>query len=705
MFKTLAALALMTSMPAESLNAQTPPEDKYLWLEEVAGERQLAWARERNAEAMAELAGTPEFAALKADLLKILDSKERIPYFAKRGPFYYNFWRDDKNPRGLWRRTTPEEYRKAGPKWDVLLDLDALGKAEGVNWVWGGAEVLKAGGYRHALVSLSRGGADATVTREFDVEKREFVKGGFELPEAKGGAAWIDRDTLFVYTDFGPGSLTASGYPRQVKLWKRGRPLAEAELVYEALPSDTSAAAWHDDTPGYERDFVYRSIAFYRNEQFLRLPDGKLKKIEVPEDASASAYRDWLLVELRSPWAVGGSTYPAGALLAARFDDFMAGGRKFDLLFEPGPRASLAGYSWTRRHLLLNTLEDVQNKLYVLTPGEAGWKREPFEGAPPFCSVSAGGLDPEETDEYTMSVDGFLTPPSLYYGTIGGRPEELKRQPGFFDASGLEVSQHFAVSKDGTRVPYFQIARKGLKPDGSHPALLYGYGGFEVSLTPSYSGVRGRAWLDGGGVYALANIRGGAEYGPAWHQAALREKRHRAYEDFAAVARDLAARGVTSPARLGAMGGSNGGLLAGNMLTLYPELFGAIVSQVPLLDMRRYSRLLAGASWVAEYGDPDKPGDWEFIKTFSPYHNLRKDGKYPPVLFTTSTRDDRVHPAHARKMTARMKELGLDARYYENIEGGHGGAADNEQRAHMAALEFSFLRARLAGKRGGDHDR
>jgi prolyl oligopeptidase len=702
MFNYLFAVLFMTSFMPDNVNALPPTgtggaeADAYSWLEEAAGEKALAWARERNAETAKELAGTADFAQLKGDLLRILDSRDRIPYVTKRGKYLYNFWRDDKNPRGLWRRTTPGEYRKAQPKWDVLLDLDALAAAEKENWVWHGAQALKAGGYRHYLISLSRGGADAEVLREFDLKTRQFVKDGFQLPEAKGGAAWIDKDSLFVHTDFGPGSMTDSGYPRQVKLWRRGTPLADAKLVYECGQKDMSASAYHEDSEGFERDLVFRSIAFYRTERFLREPDGRLRRIELPEDASASVYREWLLVELRTPWAVAGSTYAAGALLAARFDGFMAGKREFAVLFEPAANTSLAGYNWTRRHLILNVLEDVKNRLLVLTPGKGGWKSEPFQGAPPFSTVSAWGMDPEETDEFMMGVEGFLNPASLSYGRIGGAPEKLKQQPAFFDASGLEVSQHFAVSRDGTRVPYFQVAPKGLKADGSAPTLLYGYGGFESALIPYYSGITGRAWLSRGGVYAVAGIRGGGEYGPRWHQAALKGNRHRAYEDFAAVAGDLAARGVTSAARLGAMGGSNGGLLAGNMLTLYPELFGAIVSQVPLLDMKAYSHLLAGASWVAEYGDPDKPEEWEFIRTFSPYHNLKKGAAYPPVLFTTSTRDDRVHPAHARKMTAKMKDLGLDVLYYENIEGGHGGAANNEQRAHMTALEHTFLWRQLA---------
>jgi prolyl oligopeptidase len=676
--------------PASSSSAADP----YQWLEDVTGDKALAWVKARNAESTAELASAPAFQQLKKDLLAILDSSARIPYVAKRGPYFYNFWRDGKNPKGLWRRTTLEEYRKADPKWDVLIDLDALAKAESENWVWAGAQVLRPA-YARALVSLSRGGADADVVREFDLETRTFVKDGFQLPEAKSSVSWIDRDHVYVSTDFGAGSMTTSGYPRIAKLWTRGTPLSAAKVVYEGRPEDMMISAVYDDTPGFERHYVSRAIAFYKSEMFLRKPDGALVKIDVPEDANPMVEREWLLVELRSAWAVGGTTYPAGALIATRFDDFLQGKRTFTVLFEPTPRSSLAGVSWTRHHLILNVLEDVKNLLFVLTPGESGWKRDALPGAPAFSTVSASGVDPDESDDYFLNVSGYLAPATLQYGRVGQAPEKLKEMPAFFDASGLEVSQHFATSKDGTKVPYFQVSPRGMPLDGARPTLLYGYGGFEISMTPGYNPLVGRGWLSQGGVFVVANIRGGGEYGPRWHQAALKQNRLRAYEDFAAVAEDLVARKVTSRAHLGIEGGSNGGLLMGNMFTLYPQLFGAVVCQVPLLDMQRYSHLLAGASWMAEYGDPDKPEEWQFIKTFSPYHNVRKDVKYPPVLFTTSTRDDRVHPGHARKMTARMLEMGHDVRYYENIEGGHGGAANNEQAAHMQALAFAFLSAKL----------
>ncbi len=690
------AAALAVCVSAQQPSSVAPIEaDPYIWLEDVTGEKALEWVKARNAESLKELAQPPGFAALRTDLLAILDSKERIPYVGKRGTYYYNFWRDAANPKGLWRRTTLDEYRKTEPKWDVIIDVDALAKQENESWVWRGAQILKPA-YKRALVSLSRGGADATVVREFDLESRAFVKDGFQLPEAKSSIGWVDENHVYVGTDFGPGSLTSSGYPRVAKLWTRGTPLSEAKTIFEGQPTDVGVGAFFDDTKGFERHFVRRSIAFYKGEQYLRRRDDTLAKIDVPEDAMMSAQFEWLTIELRTPWTVGGRTYPAGALLATRFDDFMQGRRDFTVLFEPTSTSSLAGYSWTRHHLILNVLDDVKNRLSVLTPRPGQWTLEPLPGAPPFATASASPIDPEESDEYFLNVSGYVMPSTLLYGRVGEQPTKLKQLPAFFEASGLEVSQHVAPSKDGTRVPYFQVSAKGLTLDGARPTLLYGYGGFEVAMTPSYNASVGRGWLSQGGVYVVANIRGGGEYGPRWHQAALKQNRLRAYEDFAAVAEDVIRRKVTSPRQLGILGGSNGGLLVGNMLTLYPHLFGAVVCQVPLLDMQRYSKLLAGASWMAEYGNPDRPEEWAFIRTFSPYHNARKDAKYPPVLFTTSTRDDRVHPGHARKMMAKMRDMGHDVRYYENIEGGHAGAADNKQRAHMQALEYTFLWAKLA---------
>jgi prolyl oligopeptidase len=665
-------------------------EDPYLWLEDITGDKSMAWVRERNAESEKELAGSEAFRNLEADILRIMDSEAKIPYIAKQGTFYYNFWRDARNPRGLWRRTTLEEYRKPSPKWELVLDIDELGRTEKESWVFHGANFLKPG-YQRCLISLSRGGSDASVVREFDVTSKTFVGAGFQLPQAKSEISWIDADTVFVGTDFGAGSMTTSGYPRVAKVWKRGTPLAQAKAVFEAKDTDVAGRAYHDSTPGFERDFLIRTPSFFTSETFVLGKDGSRNKIEVPDDAETSWFREWLLVKPRTPWTVGGKTYAAGSLLAASFDDFLAGKRELAVLFAPTATASLADFNWTRHHLILNVLDDVKNRLSVLTPAPGAWKQEPFVGAPPMGTVSASGVDPEDSDQYFMVVTDFLTPTTLHYGGVGEPPEKLKETPAFFDASNLEVSQHFTKSKDGTRVPYFQISAQGLKLDGSHPTLLDGYGGFEVSEVPYYSGVGGRAWLSQGGVLVIANIRGGGEYGPKWHQAALKQNRLRCYEDFAAVAEDLVARQVTSVKHLGIEGGSNGGLLVGNMLTRYPDHIGAVVCQVPLLDMKRYTHLLAGASWIEEYGDPDKPEEWAFIQTFSPYQNLAPGVKYPPTLLMTTTRDDRVHPGHARKMMARMRELGCDVRYYENTEGGHGSGADNKQAAHFWALAYSFL--------------
>ena len=667
------------------------PDDPRLWLEDVTGDRALSWVRERNAESTAELTKSEAFGTLEKRVLSILDSNAKIPMVSKLGPFYYNFWKDAQHKRGLWRRTTLDEYRKLEPAWETVIDLDALALEEKTNWVWHGASALKPG-YDRCLISLSRGGADADVKREYDLKAKAFLKDGFTLPEAKSRVSWRGLDSLFVATDYGPGSLTKSGYPRIVKEWSRNTPLDQAKLVFEGRPDDMSVAAYRDLTPGFERDFVTRRVTFYSGETFLRR-DGKLIKLEVPDDAEVDVERDLLLVTLRTDWTTGGKTYPAGSLIATDFEAFLRGGRAFSTVFEPSERKSLVGLGATKNYFLLNELDNIRNRLYVLTYKDGVWTREPFQGAPEIGTASLSAIDPDESDDYFLMASNYLTPATLEYGTIGSGkpPEKLKQNPAFFDAKGLAVTQHEATSADGTRIPYFQVSREGLKLDGSNPTLLYGYGGFEISMVPGYNATAGSGWMEKGGVYVVANIRGGGEFGPRWHQAALKANRPRAYEDFAAVAEDLIARKVTTPAHLGIQGGSNGGLLMGNMLTRRPELFGAVVCQVPLLDMKRYHTLLAGASWMGEYGNPDIAEEWSFIQGFSPYHMLKEGVKYPRTLFTTSTRDDRVHPGHARKMAAKMKEMGIDLVYYENIEGGHGGAADNKQSAFMSALAYTFL--------------
>jgi prolyl oligopeptidase len=681
-------LALMLN--ATGLAPGSELEDSYLWLEDVTGASSLAWVKERNAESVNELTRSPSFQALEHRILEMLDSEDRIPVVQKLGLFYYNFWRDGKNPRGLWRRTTLDEYKKAKPAWEIVLDLDRLGKEEKENWVWHSVQVLKPD-YQRALISVSRGGADASVVREFDLADRAFVSDGFKLPEAKSQISWRDHNSVFVGTDFGPGSLTESGYPRIAKEWKRGTPLAEAALIMEGLPGDMSVTATRDLAPGFERDVVVRRPTFWTSEVFL-LRGGKLVKIDKPADAVASLDRDWLLLRLRSDWKVAGKSYPAGALLATDLEKFLEGAREFDTLFEPAERKSLASFTATRHYIVVTELDNVRSRVYVLNHRGGLWRREPLPGVPEFGDVSVQAIDPDLSDDYFLHRTDFLTPNTLALGAIGsGPPIQLKQLPSFFDADSLAVSQHEAVSQDGTRVPYFEVGRKDLTSNGKNLTLLYGYGGFEISMLPAYRPSVGAAWLEKGGVFVVANIRGGGEFGPNWHQSALKANRYRAYDDFIAVGEDLVRRKVTSPAHLGIQGGSNGGLLVGNMLVRRPELFGAVVCQVPLLDMRRFNHLLAGASWVGEYGNPDLPEEWAFIRTFSPYHIVNKSARYPRTFFSTSTRDDRVHPGHARKMVAKMKGQGHNVLYYENIEGGHGGAADNKQAAFMQALAYQFL--------------
>ncbi|MEU9201194.1 prolyl oligopeptidase family serine peptidase [Streptomyces sp. NPDC048332] len=666
-------------------------DDPYLWLEDIEGEAALAWVAERNAETEAALASGTGFASLKERLLEVLDAPDRIPYVSRHGEFLYNFWRDAGHARGVWRRTTLERYRTDAPEWETLLDVDAIAAAEGTKWIWAGARVRHPDCGR-ALVSLSRDGQDAVVVREFDLGTRTFVEDGFQVAEAKTRIGWIDADTVFVGTDFGPGSLTGSGYPRTVRRWRRGTPLEEAEPVFEGEPRDVAAGGWHDSTPGFERDFVVRSMDFHHSEMFLLGREASLIRIDVPDDADAYAHREHLIVSLKSQWL----GHRAGSLLAFGFDSFLAGDRTPEVLFTPDARTALAGHTWTRHHLILETMHDVSTRIEVLTPTPgAGWAREPLADVPALSAVTVVDTDPDVSDEFFLDVSGFLQPSTLYHGKVGGETEILKQAPARFDTAGLGVEQCFALSQDGTQVPYFVIGPRDASP-GPGPALLYGYGGFEVSLTPFYGAVTGRAWLERGGTYVIANIRGGGEYGPGWHRAALGADRVRAFEDFAAVAADLVARGVTTPAMLGAAGGSNGGLLMGAMVTRYPDLFGAIVAQVPLLDMLRFHELLAGASWIAEYGDPDDRADRVHLRELSPYHRLSADRVYPPLLLTTSTRDDRVHPGHARKAAARLRELGHRVLLHENTGGGHAGAGDNEQSAHNNALVHTFLWRHLA---------
>ena len=673
----------------------TTPPDPYLWLEDVTGDDALAWVREHNQPTVDELTSSDRFREMESQTLATLDTDDRIPYVRRRGEYLYNFWKDAANPRGLWRRTTLKSYVTDTPDWDVLIDVDELARDEDENWVWAGATALRPH-YDRALISLSRGGADATVVREFDLTTRTWVADGFGLPENKSSVGWIDRDSVYVGTDFGVQpdgrkALTDSGYPRIVKRWSRGTPLEDAVTVFAGETGDVSIRAVYDDTPGFERHFVSRATDFFNSLLYQLVGDengvaGEPELVDVPTDAHAGVHRDWLLVLTRSEWSVGDVTHAPGTLLVFDYPRYQAGDRDATVLFTPDAHTSLVDYSFTRSHLIIVTLHDVHTRVEVRSVGD--WETVPQPGLPELATISVLDTDPDESDEVFWSATSFTDPPSLLHGDSGVDATVIKHSPEFFDAENISAEQHFATSDDGTQVPYFVVRRNDTS---SGPTLLYGYGGFENALTPGYLAIAGQSWIARGGIYVIANIRGGGEYGPSWHTQAQKAGRHKVYEDFAAVARALVDSGLTTPKQLAAQGGSNGGLLMGVMLTRYPELFGALVCQVPLIDMRRYHLLLAGASWMAEYGDPDDPEQWAFMKPFSPYQNISADVTYPPILVTTSTRDDRVHPGHARKLVARLEETGHDVQYYENIEGGHGGAADNKQAAFKSALAYEFL--------------
>lgn len=684
-------LLLLLAVPA--LAAEAP--DPRAWLEEIDSPRALAWVKERDEKTLAGLKADPRFAGVEADARAVVLASDRIPMPEERGRWIYNFWQDPAAVRGIWRRTTPEEYRKPEPRWETVLDLDALSKAEKENWVWKGADCLAPEEAR-CLLTLSRGGKDASVVREFDADKKAFVAGGFELPEAKSDAAWYDRDDLLVGTDFGPGSLTASGYPRVLKLWKRGTPLSAAKTVYEGRADDVSVSPWTARRADGRLALVDEALTFFSARRFVYGEDGRLTEVPLPPSAETRGYYDGrLLASLREPWFVNGSTLPAGALIAWPVGRDVSA---LETVWRPTESSSLQATASARGALYLSVLDNVQGELLRAKRNGTAWSTErlPFpEGA----SLAIAGAD-DFSDLLLVNAETFLRPTTILAwdgAAKSPRPEAWRSLPARFDAQGLTAVQRWAVSKDGTKVPYFLIRRADAPFDGSTPTLLYGYGGFEISMDPYYLATVGRLWLSRGGAYALANIRGGGEFGPRWHAAALKENRQRAFDDFEAVAEDLERTKATSPAKLAIQGGSNGGLLVATVLTQRPELFGAVVCEVPLTDMLRFNHLLAGASWVGEYGDPDVPAEAAYLRRYSPYQNVRSEPRYPPTLIYTSTKDDRVHPGHARKFAARLEEAGQPVAYYENVEGGHSAAANLDQRVKRYAIEYTFLLRELFG--------
>ena len=668
-------------------------EDPFLWLEEVDSKKSLEWVEEKNRKSLEILTGQPQYSEMYTKSLEILNSGDRIAAPSIIGDHIYNFWQDAEHVRGIWRRTTKESYLTGDPDWDILIDIDKMSERDGENWVYKGASGLFPD-YSRFMVSLSKGGGDAVVIREFDINRKTFIDDGFYLPESKGGVSWMNENTLLVGSDFGEGSMTTSGYPRQVRLWERGTHLAEAPVIFEGKADDVSSYGFVLNKEDKQYTILRRSITFYTSEYYI-FKNGEVTKLDIPVDANlVNILEDQVIIDLKSDWEIDSKKYSQGSLVSASYPALLQGKHKISIIVEPEERSSVRSISASKNRLIVSMLSNVSSELFTYERRDGKWIATKVN-APDYGSVGVGSVS-NFGDDYFFWYQNFLTPSSLYYADAKNNTiKQIQSLPDFFDSDRLDVRQYETRSADGTIVPYFVVGPKNMEYNGKNPTLLYAYGGFEVSMLPSYSAITGNLWLNNGGVYVLANIRGGGEFGPRWHQAGLKENRQKVFDDFHAVAEDLINRNITSGRHLGIQGGSNGGLLVGVAFTQRPELYNAVVCQVPLLDMKRYNKLLAGASWMGEYGDPDIPEEWEFIKKYSPYHNLQKDQDYPEVFFTTSTRDDRVHPGHARKMVAIMEDMGYNVYYFENMEGGHAGASTNKQRAKTSALGFTYLHMKL----------
>ncbi|RVU86571.1 S9 family peptidase [Leucothrix sargassi] len=680
---------------SNTTNSASPNLDSHLYLEEVLGDEALTKVRGWNALSKERLEADARFQALESNANEILNSKEKIPFVSYRSGKVHNFWQDETHVRGIWRSTTLESYLTDTPDWETVLDYDALAETEGKNWVFAGSDTLSTD-HNKVLISLSDGGKDAKVVREFDLESKSFVEDGFITAESKGSVTWLDADTLLVSIDFGEGSLTDSGYPMITKLWKRGTDLSEATEIMRGERADVAVSGYCLELSSGKREIlINRAVTFYNSETYW-LPSDTLKpvKLPVPDQSGLSGdFKGQQLIGINEDWR----GYKSGDLLSFSFEDFMKTGEigELHLVYSPNERSSIGRVGITKSKVLLSVFENVAGKAHAFDWDGKAWSSEPVE-LPSAGSVYIG-MTSDKDDNAFIITEGFLSPSTLWlYDTATEGMIKAKSLPAWFDASTMVVEQFEAASTDGTLVPYFVVRGKDCKLDGKNPTLLYGYGGFEISLTPSYSAIRGKLWLEQGGVYVLANIRGGGEFGPKWHQAGLKTKRQVVFDDFIAVAEDLIEKKITSPKHLGIQGGSNGGLLVGVMFTQRPDLFNAVICQVPLLDMLRFHKLLAGASWVGEYGSPEKPEEEAFLRKISPYHNVKADTEYPEILFVTSTKDDRVHPGHARKMAARLEDMGYDFLYYENIDGGHSAAANLKESARQNALEHVYLLQKLS---------
>uniref|UniRef100_UPI0035C9DE24 prolyl oligopeptidase family serine peptidase n=1 Tax=uncultured Sphingomonas sp. TaxID=158754 RepID=UPI0035C9DE24 len=704
-FALLASAAMTLAAPAlGQATSAAAGDDPYLWLEDVSSARSMAWVDARNAASTKRLEADPRYAALYAEALAIASAKDRIPVPSFTHGEIYNFWQDPDHLRGILRKTTLASYRTAAPQWTTVLDIDALGKAEGKSWVMKGMECLRPDEKR-CLVSLSDGGEDAVEVREFDQDTGAFVAGGFHLPRGKHRVAWEDADHLLIATDWAPADVTPSGYPYIVKRLGRGQPISGAVEVYRGERTDGGYGVSPTvlrDSKGDQLEYIDRPLDTFHAQTFIVTARGA-RRLAIPEKSSLEEVVDGrVILRLNEAWRNAGTTFPSGSVVALDLTALKAApdAPRAKLIWAPGPRDSLGGVTSTRDTLLITTLDNVQGRAWVYTPTAGGGWTTKRLALPDNLTVAYAAAD-DKTNRAFVMASGFLTPSTLQLvNTVTGQLEPIKTLAPKFDASNDVVEQLEAVSTDGTKIPYFVVHRKDIVYDGTTPTLLTAYGGFQVSETPNYSGTIGKTWLERGGAFVLANIRGGGEFGPAWHEAGLGTKRQIIYDDFAAVARDLIARRITAPRRLGIEGGSNGGLLMGVEFTQHPELWNAVVIQVPLLDMIRISKIAAGASWQGEYGDVNAdPAVMAFWRRLSPYQNLRTGVSYPEPFIFTTTKDDRVGPQHARKFAARMEEMKLPFYYYENTEGGHGSGADLKQTARTTALTMTYLERKLMDPR------
>ena len=679
--------------------APTTPDgsDPYLWLEDKDGTRAMAWVKAQNAKTLPVLQGDSHYQALYADALQVAQSKSRIPYPRTIGGAIYNFWQDDQHVRGIWRRTTPASFLSPTPQWTTVLDLDAVSAAENANWVWHGAQCDWPAQTR-CLVALSNGGEDADTVREFDLSKGAFVEGGFDLPRSKQNVAWENADTILVAREWTPGDLTTSGYPYIVKRLRRGQPLANAIEVFRGEKSDVSVQPFSlNDGSGHHVTIIDRGVTFFTSQDFIVTPSG-VKRLATPAKISIQdMVDDQLILSLNQDWDVAGKHFTQGSLVAIDASAAAAAPTHLSptLIYAPGPRESIESVSATRSRLLVTIYQNVRGRAFVFTRSSNGLWHSTRLDLPENASVNLIDAD-QRSDRGYVSVASFLEPTTLWsVDAATGAVARVKALPALFDASNDVVEQHEATSADGTKIPYFIVHPKNMPLDGTNPTVLYAYGGFQISMTPYYSGILGKLWLERGGTFVLANIRGGGEFGPAWHDAALKTNRQRAYDDFYAVAQDLIARKITSPRRLGIQGGSNGGLLMGVEFTEHPQEWNAVDIQVPLLDMLRYEKIEAGASWVGEYGSMSVPADKAFWEAHSPYNNLKEGVAYPEPFIWTTTKDDRVGPQHARKFAAKLAAMDVPYLFYEVTEGGHGSGANLKESAHTSALEWTYFTMKL----------